>query len=86
MILHNHGTLTVGRSIASAFYRMYALEWACCAQVRTLSMGRKVRLPTRATTCIYTDFDAYGLGRFRNAITLPTGITNRVLSPDRERE
>jgi ribulose-5-phosphate 4-epimerase/fuculose-1-phosphate aldolase len=47
MILRNHGTLTVGRSIASAFYRTYALEWACAAQVRTLSMGHKVRLPTQ---------------------------------------
>jgi len=46
MILRNHGTLTVGRSIASAFYRMHALEWACAAQVRTLSMGYKIRLPT----------------------------------------
>jgi ribulose-5-phosphate 4-epimerase/fuculose-1-phosphate aldolase len=32
MILRNHGTLTVGRSIASAFYRLCALEWACSAQ------------------------------------------------------
>jgi ribulose-5-phosphate 4-epimerase/fuculose-1-phosphate aldolase len=47
LILRNHGTLTVGRSIASAFYRLYALEWACSAQVRTLSMGVKVRLPTQ---------------------------------------
>jgi ribulose-5-phosphate 4-epimerase/fuculose-1-phosphate aldolase len=39
MLLRNHGTLTVGESIASAFYRMYWLEWACTVQVRTLSMG-----------------------------------------------
>jgi ribulose-5-phosphate 4-epimerase/fuculose-1-phosphate aldolase len=45
MILRNHGTLTVGRSIASAFYRLYALEWACTAQVRTLSMGSAIQLP-----------------------------------------
>src|SRR5262249_35115121 len=47
MILRNHGTLTVGRSIGSAFYRLYALEWACTAQVRTLSMSRALQLPTK---------------------------------------
>jgi ribulose-5-phosphate 4-epimerase/fuculose-1-phosphate aldolase len=39
MLLRNHGTLTVGASIASAFYRMYLLEWACTTQVRTLGMN-----------------------------------------------
>jgi ribulose-5-phosphate 4-epimerase/fuculose-1-phosphate aldolase len=47
MILRNHGTLTLGRSIASAFARLYMLEWACTAQVRTLSMGRELRLPSQ---------------------------------------
>ncbi len=46
MILRNHGTLTVGRSIATAFARLYMLEWACTAQVRTLSMGRELQLPS----------------------------------------
>lgn len=45
LILRNHGTLAAGRSIASAFYRIYSLEWACTAQVRTLSMGREIVLP-----------------------------------------
>lgn len=49
MILRNHGTLAAGRSIASAFYRIHALEWACTAQVRTLSMGRDIQLPDEAT-------------------------------------
>lgn len=49
LILRNHGTLAAGRSIASAFYRIQALEWACTAQVRTLSMGREIQLPDEAT-------------------------------------
>ena len=49
LILRNHGTLAAGRSIASAFYRIQALEWACTAQVRTLSMGRELHLPDDAT-------------------------------------
>ena len=40
MLLRNHGTLTVGRSIADAFLRMYFLERACEAQVLMLSAGR----------------------------------------------
>jgi ribulose-5-phosphate 4-epimerase/fuculose-1-phosphate aldolase len=39
MLLRNHGTLTVGRSVASAFERMYHLERACAIQVRTRMLG-----------------------------------------------
>jgi ribulose-5-phosphate 4-epimerase/fuculose-1-phosphate aldolase len=39
MLLRNHGTLTVGRSVASAFERMYQLERACSIQVRTRMLG-----------------------------------------------
>lgn len=40
MILRNHGTLTVGETVADAFLRMYFLERACEAQVYMLSAGR----------------------------------------------
>jgi ribulose-5-phosphate 4-epimerase/fuculose-1-phosphate aldolase len=39
MLLRNHGTLTVGRSVGSAFGRMYRLEKACTIQVRTRALG-----------------------------------------------
>ena len=39
MLLRNHGTLTVGRSVASAFERMYHLERACSILVRTRTLG-----------------------------------------------
>jgi len=45
MILRNHGTLALGKSIGAAFYRIQSLEWACTAQVRTLSMGRDFSCP-----------------------------------------
>jgi len=45
MILRNHGTLAVGRSIGAAFARIQALEWACTTQVQTLAMGRELVLP-----------------------------------------
>lgn len=40
MILRNHGTLTLGATIADAFTTMYFLESACRIQVRALAMGR----------------------------------------------
>ncbi|MBU1374470.1 MAG: class II aldolase/adducin family protein [Alphaproteobacteria bacterium] len=40
MILRNHGTLTVGETVAQAFLRMYYLERACEAQVLMLTVGR----------------------------------------------
>lgn len=40
MILRNHGTLTLGASVAEAFLRMYFLERACEAQVMMMGAGQ----------------------------------------------
>lgn len=40
MILRNHGTLTIGATVAEAFLRLYFLERACDAQVKMLTAGR----------------------------------------------
>lgn len=45
MILRNHGTLTCGASVATAFQRMYRLERACEMQVAALAGGRAVITP-----------------------------------------
>lgn len=45
MILRNHGTLTVGETIADAFYRMYLLEWCCTSQLRALGSGKALHMP-----------------------------------------
>jgi ribulose-5-phosphate 4-epimerase/fuculose-1-phosphate aldolase len=42
MLLRNHGTLAVGRSVAEAFLRIYFLERACTMQVRTASLGKPI--------------------------------------------
>lgn len=39
LLLKNHGTLTVGRTCAEAFLRIYFLERACTMQVRTRALG-----------------------------------------------
>lgn len=45
MILRNHGTLTVGRSVAEAFSRMYHLERACQMQIAALAGPGRVITP-----------------------------------------
>ncbi len=39
MIMHNHGLLSVGRSVAEAFFYLYTLENACKVQVDVMSSG-----------------------------------------------
>ena len=45
MLLRNHGTLTVGKTVADAFRRISILERACSVQVAALSMGRPIHHP-----------------------------------------
>jgi ribulose-5-phosphate 4-epimerase/fuculose-1-phosphate aldolase len=47
MILRNHGTLTLGKSCADAFLRMFYLERACSMQVRALAGGVKSNTPNQ---------------------------------------
>lgn len=46
LILRNHGLLTVGRTVAEAFYYMYYLNKACEIQVQVLSSGAKPIIPS----------------------------------------
>jgi ribulose-5-phosphate 4-epimerase/fuculose-1-phosphate aldolase len=45
MIMQNHGLLTVGRSVAEAFYYLYTVENACKVQVDVLASGREIVTP-----------------------------------------
>jgi len=53
MILRNHGLLTVGRTPAEAFLRMYYLNRACEIQVDALAGGAAAELPS-AEVCLRT--------------------------------
>jgi ribulose-5-phosphate 4-epimerase/fuculose-1-phosphate aldolase len=46
MILRNHGTLTVGETVADAFVRMFALERACKVQVMAMAGGAELTMPS----------------------------------------
>jgi ribulose-5-phosphate 4-epimerase/fuculose-1-phosphate aldolase len=45
MLLRNHGTLSVGRTIAQAFVLMYMLESTCTIQIRAFGTGRPIHAP-----------------------------------------
>ena len=46
MLLANHGLLTLGRTVAEAFYYMYYLEQSCRIQVAAMSTGGRLSLPS----------------------------------------
>ena len=45
MIMHNHGLLSVGRTVGEAFYYLYTLENACKVQVDVLATGADMIFP-----------------------------------------
>ncbi|HWL83724.1 MAG TPA: class II aldolase/adducin family protein [Roseomonas sp.] len=45
LILRNHGLLTIGRTVAEAFYWMYYLEQSCRIQVAAQSSGAPLSMP-----------------------------------------
>ena len=64
MIMRNHGLLTVGRSVAEAWVRMWHLEQACKVQVLAQSTGRAIsQAPISAIekTAAWYDGDAVAL-------------------------
>jgi ribulose-5-phosphate 4-epimerase/fuculose-1-phosphate aldolase len=60
MLLRNHGTLTVGPTVASAFLTMYFLERACATQVATLAGNPKIHWPSAEVQALVTKQAAYG--------------------------
>lgn len=42
LLLRNHGTITVGRSVAEAYGRLHVLECACAIQVAALASNRNL--------------------------------------------
>lgn len=70
MLLHNHGTLSVGATVAEAFTRMYYLERACSMQVRTLSLPGAT-VPVAEAVVAKTAQQGTGLPFVGNALVWP---------------
>lgn len=49
LILRNHGLLTVGRTVAEAFVRMFRLERSCQIQIAAQAGGAALTIPSEAT-------------------------------------
>jgi ribulose-5-phosphate 4-epimerase/fuculose-1-phosphate aldolase len=62
MLLRNHGTLTLGPTVASAFLTMYFLERACATQVATLAGGVPLHWPSDEVKALVTKQAAHGRG------------------------
>ena len=62
MLLWNHGTLTVGKSVASAFLGMYFFERACAMQVATLAGGGNLHHASEATQAVVARQAKFGKG------------------------
>lgn len=54
LVLRNHGLLSVGRTVAEAFTRMYYLERSCEVQVTAQATGAELVIPA-PEICAYTE-------------------------------
>lgn len=73
MILRNHGTLAIGKTVGECFLRLYFLERACEAQVKMLSAGRDgLYNPPQGTPEKVQEQTAYGaMGMVANHLAWP---------------
>ncbi len=71
MILRNHGTLAVGRSVGECFVKLYFLERACQAQVMALSAGQDVNMPPQGSPEVTAQQGAMGLSVAANLLAWP---------------
>ncbi|MEO5775206.1 MAG: class II aldolase/adducin family protein [Sphingomicrobium sp.] len=71
MILRNHGTLAVGRTVAECFLRLYFLERACEAQIMALSAGASLNHPPQGAPEITAQQGMAGLEIAANKLAWP---------------
>lgn len=60
LMLRNHGTLTVGRTVGEAFERMYVLEKACRIQVAAQTSSRMVQPTPESISAVYPQLTSFG--------------------------
>ena len=70
MILRNHGTLAVGRSVGDAFQTMYFLERACAIQLAAQSGGTPLVYPADAVQSLVAQ-QAAGFGDVADRLLWP---------------
>ncbi|MFL6733182.1 MAG: class II aldolase/adducin family protein [Sphingomicrobium sp.] len=71
LILRNHGTLAVGRTVAECFLTLYFLERACEAQIMALSAGADLNHPPQGSPEITAQQGMAGLEIAANRLAWP---------------
>jgi ribulose-5-phosphate 4-epimerase/fuculose-1-phosphate aldolase len=71
MLLRNHGTLTVGKTVGECFVRLYFLERACQAQVHALSAGDAVNNPPQGSPEVTAQQGQAGVAVAANLLAWP---------------
>jgi len=71
MILRNHGTLTVGKTVGECFVKLYFLERACQAQIMALSAGPNISHPPQGAPEIAAQQGTAGLTVAANLLAWP---------------
>jgi ribulose-5-phosphate 4-epimerase/fuculose-1-phosphate aldolase len=73
MILRNHGTLAIGKTIGECFLRLYFIERACDAQVKMLSVGRDglCNPPQGTPEKVKAQTPPAGIGMIANGLAWP---------------
>ena len=73
MILRNHGTLAIGKSVGECFLRLYFIERACDAQVKMLSAGvANLNNPPQGTPeKVKEQTPSGGIGMIANGLAWP---------------
>ena len=71
MILRNHGTLAVGKTVGECFVRLYFIERACQAQIMALSAGDNVNNPPQGAPEIAAQQGTAGVALAANLLAWP---------------
>lgn len=71
MLLRNHGTLAVGKTVGEAFVRLYFLERACEAQIYALSAGESINNPPEGSSEVAAEQGGKGLELAANFLAWP---------------
>jgi ribulose-5-phosphate 4-epimerase/fuculose-1-phosphate aldolase len=71
MILRNHGTLAVGKTVGECFVRLYFLERACEAQVMALSAGDNIYNPPQGAPELTAQQGQVGVAMAANLLAWP---------------
>ena len=71
MLLRNHGTLAVGKTVGECFVRLYFMERACQAQIYALSAGDNINNPPQGSPEVAAEQGTAGIALAANLLAWP---------------